>query len=273
MADKSRLIANLKELFKALGVCMLIFLAINVIMPWAFSGHTSKSALATTCMSNLKQIGLGLMQYEQDYDDALPTAGTPGTVSPSWRSAVYPYIKSRNVFECPSRRGQDPRPDGFATSYAANDSGVFGHPAGFQGLGAFSPPGSKPLKTTNFPEPSRLVAVCEITGTSSTDFDADDPVRFGDNGGRLWAGHDHKMNACLADGHVIRVTPRQTLAYTPQIKPLDLKDAHKAGHKTKPDHAPSAVAADHDKPNNLWYRDGSMPLSPNGVLTIANTED
>lgn len=188
------------------------------------------------------------MQYEQDYDDALPTTGTPGTVSPSWRSAVYPYIKSRNVFECPSRRGQDPGPDGFATSYAANDSGVYGHPPGFQGLGAFSPPGSKPLKTTDFPEPSRLVAVCEITGTSRYDFDAGDPTIPGSGKEQIWAGHKGKSNFLLMDGHAKSLDPPETLGYTDPA-------ADKPG---------GAV------PRNLWYRDPSHPVSPEELVNVSN---
>ncbi len=54
-----------------------------------------------TCQSNLKQIGLGIMQYTQDYDEKYPMA-TYANGRTSWRSAIFPYIASVNVFECPS---------------------------------------------------------------------------------------------------------------------------------------------------------------------------
>ena len=54
-----------------------------------------------TCQSNLKQVGLGILQYVQDYDEKYPMA-TYANNRTSWRSAIEPYIASVNVFQCPS---------------------------------------------------------------------------------------------------------------------------------------------------------------------------
>ena len=43
-------------------------------------------------MSNLKQIGLGIIQYTQDFDEHFPP-------SEGVNEAIYPYIKSRDVFQ------------------------------------------------------------------------------------------------------------------------------------------------------------------------------
>ena len=64
-------------------------------------------------MSNLKQIGLGLMQYTQDYDETYPCPGATtfngetrnddgSAAKASWRQKIYPYVKSTQVFSCPS---------------------------------------------------------------------------------------------------------------------------------------------------------------------------
>jgi prepilin-type processing-associated H-X9-DG protein len=63
-------------------------------------------------MSNLKQIGLGMMQYTQDYDEHFPSGflANSGVKYPdgvaytyqSWRVAIFPYVKSVQVFNCPS---------------------------------------------------------------------------------------------------------------------------------------------------------------------------
>jgi prepilin-type processing-associated H-X9-DG protein len=57
-------------------------------------------------MSNLKQIGLGVMMYVQDYDEKYPLSEPLVTVSPNtytfWTFLVQPYVKSTQIFVCPS---------------------------------------------------------------------------------------------------------------------------------------------------------------------------
>ena len=47
-----------------------------------------------SCLSNEKQIALGVFQYMQDHDDTYPKK------SASYKDQVYPYIKSQEVFRC-----------------------------------------------------------------------------------------------------------------------------------------------------------------------------
>ena len=49
----------------------------------------------SSCQSNLKQIALGIKQYEQDYDEKFPLAKP-------WIDVLQPYLKSEEVFNCPS---------------------------------------------------------------------------------------------------------------------------------------------------------------------------
>lgn len=62
-----------------------------------------EKARQSSCSSNMKQIGLSLMQYTQDYDETFPVgaAGGPGPCGFNWCNEIYPYVKSWNVFICP----------------------------------------------------------------------------------------------------------------------------------------------------------------------------
>jgi prepilin-type processing-associated H-X9-DG protein len=58
----------------------------------------------------LKQIGLGFMQYAQDFDGWTPGSVTytgASNTSPgsSWPSTIFPYVKSGQLFACPSSGG------------------------------------------------------------------------------------------------------------------------------------------------------------------------
>ncbi|HEX9998100.1 MAG TPA: hypothetical protein VGB45_13245 [Abditibacterium sp.] len=46
------------------------------------------------CVSRLKQIGLGIAQYTQDYDEVFPRAA-------NWQENLQPYLKDAKLFRCP----------------------------------------------------------------------------------------------------------------------------------------------------------------------------
>ena len=66
-----------------------------------------ENARRSSCQSNLKQQALGIIQYAQDYDEKLPPARR-------WVDVVYPYVKSQQVFQCPSLRATVPNGYGYA---------------------------------------------------------------------------------------------------------------------------------------------------------------
>jgi type II secretory pathway pseudopilin PulG len=53
------------------------------------------------CQSNLRQIGTAIAMYAQDYDDRLPLGSDMRQLEP----AIYPYLKNRSIFCCPSDPG------------------------------------------------------------------------------------------------------------------------------------------------------------------------
>ncbi|HEY3333319.1 MAG TPA: DUF1559 domain-containing protein [Capsulimonadaceae bacterium] len=90
-------------LIELLVVIAIIAILAAILFP--VFAQAREKARATACLSNLKQIGLAVTQYEQDYDEAVP-CGTNGWGSGlGWASMVYPYVKSTAVFLCPSDAG------------------------------------------------------------------------------------------------------------------------------------------------------------------------
>ena len=87
-------------LIELLVVIAIIAILAAILFP--VFAQAREKARAITCVSNLNQIGLGMMQYLQDYDDRFPTSwakGFPG--DPNWY--IQPYLKSLDVLTCPDK--------------------------------------------------------------------------------------------------------------------------------------------------------------------------
>jgi prepilin-type N-terminal cleavage/methylation domain-containing protein/prepilin-type processing-associated H-X9-DG protein len=73
-----------------------------------------ENARRTACLSNQKQLGLAIIQYQQDADEKFP-CGAVGGVTPGdtdgygggagWAGQVYPYVKSTAAYVCPDDPG------------------------------------------------------------------------------------------------------------------------------------------------------------------------
>jgi prepilin-type N-terminal cleavage/methylation domain-containing protein/prepilin-type processing-associated H-X9-DG protein len=95
-------------LIELLVVIAIIAILAAILFP-VFS-RARENARRTSCLSNMKQLGLGIMQYTQDYDEKYPQAyfykndnnGDAGYVH--WSGSVSPYLKSEQLFVCPSDR-------------------------------------------------------------------------------------------------------------------------------------------------------------------------
>ena len=98
-------------LIELLVVIAIIAILAAILFP-VFAQARDK-ARSASCLSNEKQIGLGLMMYTQDYDDTYPTAymyknNTATTNGGSaggyihFSAMVQPYIKSDKIWVCPS---------------------------------------------------------------------------------------------------------------------------------------------------------------------------
>ncbi|MBV9467615.1 MAG: hypothetical protein JO316_13790 [Abitibacteriaceae bacterium] len=60
----------------------------------------NQAVINKMCQSNLKQLGLAIAQYNQDYDELMPPAN-------KWSDVLQPYVKSEAVNHCPAAGQKD----------------------------------------------------------------------------------------------------------------------------------------------------------------------
>src|SRR2546430_749011 len=89
-------------LIELLVVIAIIAILAAILFP--VFAQAREKARQTSCLSNTKQWGLGVMMYVQDYDEVMPISGYEAFLTPTsyWWNAVSPYIKSGAVAACPS---------------------------------------------------------------------------------------------------------------------------------------------------------------------------
>jgi len=89
-------------LIELLVVIAIIAILAAILFP-VFAQAREKARQAS-CVSNLKQAALGVLQYAQDYDETYPLAASWGTWAWdfTWAWTSQPYIKSYDVFACPN---------------------------------------------------------------------------------------------------------------------------------------------------------------------------
>lgn len=93
-------------LIELLVVIAIIAILASILFP--VFARARENARRASCQSNLKQIGLGILQYSQDYDELMvpsrvhsPNAAGDGSGF-AWPNLLQPYIKSTQLFQCPS---------------------------------------------------------------------------------------------------------------------------------------------------------------------------
>ncbi len=105
-------------LIELLVVIAIIAILAAILFP-VFSRARAK-ARQTACLSNVKQIGLALEMYCQDYDEAYPVVDH--ATGYGWWAPLYPYVKNAQVFRCPAYKAGAAEP---SSDYALN--GLFAH--------------------------------------------------------------------------------------------------------------------------------------------------
>jgi prepilin-type N-terminal cleavage/methylation domain-containing protein len=88
-------------LVELLVVIAVIAILAAIVLP--VFAQAREKARQTTCVSNMRQMGLAVQMYGQDYDERLPLAATATNTSfLNWHNLVDPYVKSSQIWVCPS---------------------------------------------------------------------------------------------------------------------------------------------------------------------------
>lgn len=88
-------------LIELLVVIAIIAILAAILFP--VFAQAREKARQTNCVSNLRQQGIAIAMYAQDYE-AYPFHSSPSSQSPRtrWPDHVYPYVKNEGLFRCPS---------------------------------------------------------------------------------------------------------------------------------------------------------------------------
>ena len=187
-------------LIELLVVIAIIAILASILFP-VFSRARAKARQAS-CLSNLKQFGLAVDMYAQDYDEMLPAHNDNEAPLPpyDWRwdtfiVRLYPYVRNEQLYKCPDDSLW--KPFGTANerwwSYDLN-------------RGCEYAPG-QPGWLSAFEDPSGTVLLFdggeEDHGVELTDQDSlDKPDQWSDRARKAYKRHNGGLNILWADLHV-----------------------------------------------------------------------
>jgi prepilin-type N-terminal cleavage/methylation domain-containing protein len=156
-------------LIELLVVIAIIAILAAILFP--VFAQAREKARQTTCLSNFKQLGNGVTMYLQDWDEIYPSNrlyGFPGNGECegagkilNWKHATQPYVKSVDVFKCPS----NPRNTHADESLGVDKFGYTVFPISYAYNGTIlwdsAGPNQPVISAASVPEPARYIMLIE----------------------------------------------------------------------------------------------------------------
>jgi prepilin-type N-terminal cleavage/methylation domain-containing protein len=157
-------------LIELLVVIAIIAILAAILFP--VFARARENARRASCQSNLKQIGLGLLQYSQDYDEKLVRSwrgtgsGASDAVNYKWMDAVQPYTKSSQLFNCPSATGNTYIYHRDLPSASSANYGNYAiNSAYYTGGDAYTSPAGEEVSLSSLESPATTVWATDGTGS------------------------------------------------------------------------------------------------------------
>ncbi len=205
-------------LIELLVVIAIIAILAAILFP--VFARARENARRSSCQSNLKQIGLGLIQYAQDYDEKNVMYQDNNNVP--WEGVIQPYIKSTQLFKCSSNtatRNLYGTPNttynipAIPVSYNINagDEGTTG-----QGMGGARPftGKDKTVSLAAIGSVATTIAVCETNDQWDPKADNSAYLSNTANAKDNFQSHLGMTNFLFVDGHVKSLKPSATATST-----------------------------------------------------------
>ena len=160
-------------LIELLVVIAIIAILAAILFP--VFARARENARRSSCQSNLKQLGLGILQYTQDYDERMPQMyfGPNESDCISWRDVVQPYIKSPQVYVCPSAsqlNGWTTQSQNYVCSGFTQATAGYGINAAHYESGSPTPPYGQPLAA--FAAPTETILLLDWVGPEGASNDS-----------------------------------------------------------------------------------------------------
>jgi prepilin-type N-terminal cleavage/methylation domain-containing protein/prepilin-type processing-associated H-X9-DG protein len=203
-------------LIELLVVIAIIAILAAILFP--VFARAREKARQTSCLSNMKQLGLGLMMYAEDFDEMLPGWRAQGHCDTDdvfiWKHVIYPYVNNHQIYICPSSRWTS-----FNTCGNYHPAANAMHLPSSYGmncvLGRGLPQGSCPL--SKILRPAEVIALGEANHNLFRPLHHDDPNDH--SCGTNWpAVHNDGLNVTYTDGHA--KWSKRDRVYTPDVNYL-----------------------------------------------------
>ena len=210
-------------LIELLVVIAIIAILAAILFP--VFARARENARRSSCQSNLKQIGLGLMQYTQDYDEQNVMFQDNNNVP--WVVVIQPYLKSGQIFKCPSNTStRDMYGTGSNNAVAGNPQCVTGIPVSYNlnaggagagitdnGMGGKRPFTGKTstISLADVVNPATTIAVGELKDRDDPKIDNSGYVTTSTN---MFQNHLGTTNFLFCEGHVKSLKPTATASST-----------------------------------------------------------
>ena len=183
-------------LIELLVVIAIIAILAAILFP--VFARAREKARQSSCLSNVKQIGLGILMYSQDYDGLYPRRCGNYLDAPEicWMHKVHPYVNNLQIFQCPSAPEGNPG--------GAYGDGAHNLPSGVdQWLGSYGINCHHTnQKEAQIKNPAQTIMLSEVSPSGWAIFKHPWPASDGRVcGPTIQSRHNDGFNGCFFDGH------------------------------------------------------------------------